>query len=583
MPLPRGRRRGRRIVGGMILVGLAVTTVSLVPTPGRAFASGDDYPYRGLGSCPLTPLPAHPDKPARPGPTGGPGRPGAPTRPGVSAGTPGHPGSSHPGPAQGDDPPATPRTCAKHIWLYNGSYGDPWGFALRNCTSFVAWRLRETNGVGDFASDMSGVHWGNAADWDEAARALGYLVDDVPAVGAVAQTDAGSHGHVAWVTAVGDGTVTIEEYNMAVAGGYDVRTVPTSDFRYLHVDDLAPAPYLGSTRSGVATTDAHGGIWTAAGATSGGLVVRRPSGRTTVLHGAWSHTASPSVVTDLSGRVWVDGVTSDGRVLAGHVSSATGRLVVRTVATGSAVTASPVLAMDAGGGVRLFNVTASGTLLERHTLGPRADDWSRPHRLGRPGSWSTQAAPAVAVDPRGRTYLAAVTRGGGLQSQHTVGHGRWSGFHPVDDRTWSVTSTPALVAADDGKVWLATVDDRGGLTVRHTDARGGRWPAGTSLVGPWSPYASPALAVDRRGRTWLSAVGEDGQVVVRSAKAGSPTWRPARGLPPVPPSLTVSPTLAAAPDGGVLLGVTDGRGHVLWRRPSGPSAPPAAHGPHGGG
>jgi len=582
MPLHRGRRRGRRIVGGMILLGLATALMGLVPTLERAHAAGgDDYPYRGLGSCPLVPLPP-PVKPQKPG---GPGHPGAPHRPGGAAGSTGHPGPGHPAspPTQPQTP--TPRTCAKHIWFYNGSYGDPWGFALRNCTSFVAWRLRETNGLEDFANDMNGAHWGNAQDWDETARTLGYLVDDVPAVGAVAQSDAGSAGHVAWVTEVGDGTVTVEEYNMGVAGGYGVRTVPVSDFRYLHVADLAPAPYLGSTRSAVATTDAHGGTWTARTTTSGTLLLHRPSGRTAQLGGAWSPTAAPSMVTDLRGRVWIAGVAPNGRVLTAHVSSITGRLgPAHLVATGSATTSSPVLAAGPGGGVRLFTVTATGTLLERHTLGPRADRWSRAHRLGEPETWSTQAAPAVTLDPGGRTHLVLVTRSGRLRSQHTVGHGdRWSGFRPVDDRTWSVTSSPALAAADDGKIWLATVDDRGGLTIRNSGGPGGRWPAGTSLVGPWSPYASPALAVDRSGRTWLGALGEDGQVVVRSAKAGSPTWRPAHGLPQASGSLTDSPTLVPTPDGGVLVAVTDSRGLPQWRRPSGPSTLPAAHGPHGGG
>src|SRR6201989_1768599 len=291
MSFPPGRRRGRRIVGGMILLGLVVTAAGLVPTLDRAHAaSGDDYPYRGLGSCPLPPLPP---KPATPKP-GGPGRPGAPHAPGGAAGA-GHTGPGHPPRRPKRTTPPAPRTCAKHIWFYNGSYGDPWGFALRNCTSFVAWRLRATNGFDDFVNDMDGGHWGKPAAWDEAARTLGCLVDDVPAVGAVAQTDAGSHGHVAWVTAVGNGTVTVEEYNMLVAGGYGVRTVPTSDFRYLHVAALAPAPYLGSTRSAVATTDAHGGAWTARTTSAGALVVRPPSGRTTHLRGAWSPQASPSL------------------------------------------------------------------------------------------------------------------------------------------------------------------------------------------------------------------------------------------------------------------------------------------------
>jgi hypothetical protein len=154
----------------------------------------------------------------------------------------------------------------------------------------------------------------------------------------------------------------------------------------------------------------------------------------------------------------------------------------------------------------------------------------------------------------------------------------------VDDRTWSVTSSPALAAGHDGRIWMATVDHHGVLTVRHTAPGGGRWPAGTSLVGPWSPYASPSLAVDRTGRTWLAALSHDGLVVVRTAAAASQTWRPAQGLPPVPTSLTDSPTLTTAADGSVLVGMDVRGGRAVWRRPAGPTAPlPAAHGPRGGG
>src|SRR5690242_17343573 len=45
MPNPRGGRQGRRIIGGMVLAGLAVSLVGLVPTP--SYAEGDDYPYAG--------------------------------------------------------------------------------------------------------------------------------------------------------------------------------------------------------------------------------------------------------------------------------------------------------------------------------------------------------------------------------------------------------------------------------------------------------------------------------------------------------------------------------------------------------
>ena len=89
------------------------------------------------------------------------------------------------------DPRGPRPTCARRVWSINGSIGDQWGFVLRNCTSFVAWRLQERNRMAGFANDFRGEHWGDAENWDDVARELGYRVDSVPAIGAVAQTDAG--------------------------------------------------------------------------------------------------------------------------------------------------------------------------------------------------------------------------------------------------------------------------------------------------------------------------------------------------------------------------------------------------------
>ena len=123
---------------------------------------------------------------------------------------------------------------------------DEWRFFKATCTSFVAWRLNTTNGVA-FNCYYKGAHWGNAAQWDDTARALGIRVDDVPAVGAVAQTNDGTAlGHVAWVSAVSGDMVTVEEYNYGHIsanglGGfrrYNVRTVPASSFCYIHIKDL---------------------------------------------------------------------------------------------------------------------------------------------------------------------------------------------------------------------------------------------------------------------------------------------------------------------------------------------------------
>ncbi|MCW2606966.1 MAG: N-acetylmuramoyl-L-alanine amidase [Frankiales bacterium] len=133
---------------------------------------------------------------------------------------------------------STSGSCPNYDWRVNGAEFDPWGFAFRNCTSWVAWRMRNTNGV-DFFNGMRGGRWGNANTWDDNARALGYAVDNRPAAGAIAQTDDGSFGHVAWVAAVNsDGSVVVEDYNYAGTGVFARRTVSAAAFRYLHVKDL---------------------------------------------------------------------------------------------------------------------------------------------------------------------------------------------------------------------------------------------------------------------------------------------------------------------------------------------------------
>lgn len=140
---------------------------------------------------------------------------------------------------------------------------DPWRFYSRYCTSFAAWRLNEMQGstsapwkFSNFMQNSSGqtVQWGNAYQWDDAARALGYRVDTTPAVGAIAQWGDGdntylygSNNHVAIVTGVNlDGSVTVEEYNWSVRGAYDQRTNVHAP-RYLHVADVqqqaAPSKY----------------------------------------------------------------------------------------------------------------------------------------------------------------------------------------------------------------------------------------------------------------------------------------------------------------------------------------------------
>ncbi|MBR1658965.1 MAG: S-layer homology domain-containing protein [Oscillospiraceae bacterium] len=128
---------------------------------------------------------------------------------------------------------------------YSDQDFDPWKFYYRECTSFVAWRLNNDNGI-EFDDFYGGVQWGNGREWGPAAKSLGIPVDDRPAPGAVYWQDANFHcsefGHVGWVKEIlDDGRVVIEHY---AAGRYEEQTVPsTYASGYIHICDLdAAAP-----------------------------------------------------------------------------------------------------------------------------------------------------------------------------------------------------------------------------------------------------------------------------------------------------------------------------------------------------
>ncbi|KAJ1937159.1 hypothetical protein FBU59_004837 [Linderina macrospora] len=111
---------------------------------------------------------------------------------------------------------------------------DKWRYYSCQCVSFVAWRINSRLGI-NFHNRYKGKAWGNANQWDDAARASGVTVNSTPAPGAVGQTDRGSrNGHVVWVAKVSGDMVTIEEYNYK-RHTYGTRTVPKSSFNYIHL------------------------------------------------------------------------------------------------------------------------------------------------------------------------------------------------------------------------------------------------------------------------------------------------------------------------------------------------------------
>lgn len=85
-------------------------------------------------------------------------------------------------------------------------------YAYGNCTAYAYDRRIE------MGRPVGGM-WGNASSWAAAARGAGYLVNNVPAVGAVMQ-NGGGYGHVAIVEKVlPNGDIEISEMNAYVSGG----------------------------------------------------------------------------------------------------------------------------------------------------------------------------------------------------------------------------------------------------------------------------------------------------------------------------------------------------------------------------
>jgi surface antigen len=131
------------------------------------------------------------------------------------------------------------------------------GFEVHSCVDFVAWRLKQ---AGVAPANLGS--YGNAANWDDMAKANGIRVDTTPAVGAVAQWNeneasppvtignatyyqwAGSAGHVAYVTGVlSNGNVTIDEYNQNGdhafhKSGMNGQAPEARAPRYIHFEDV---------------------------------------------------------------------------------------------------------------------------------------------------------------------------------------------------------------------------------------------------------------------------------------------------------------------------------------------------------
>ncbi|KAL1838775.1 hypothetical protein VTJ49DRAFT_2237 [Mycothermus thermophilus] len=112
---------------------------------------------------------------------------------------------------------------------------DPWRYYKCQCVSFAAFRINKRLNI-KFTNSYKGQAWGNAKTWYNAAKKAGVKANNTPKPGAIAWTDKGSAGHVAWVAKVSGDKVTVEEYNWNNPKRYGKRTVAKSSFKkYIHL------------------------------------------------------------------------------------------------------------------------------------------------------------------------------------------------------------------------------------------------------------------------------------------------------------------------------------------------------------
>jgi hypothetical protein len=203
-----------------------------------------------LFAVPATAVPGTPGTPAGQG--AGPGTAAPDGKPGkqeeqepVWVGVPGtnlaHDTYGYPYPAAPD--------CDESNVASGGCVGDDRGFFQGQCTSWVAYRLAQRNGI-SFSNWFDGVHWGNASEWAKVAKGLGYQRNKVPAAGAIGWY---ARGHVSYVEEVyPDGGVLISEMNTDGHNGFHLVTVYPGSAgypdRFLHLADIVPVDYTAPGR-----------------------------------------------------------------------------------------------------------------------------------------------------------------------------------------------------------------------------------------------------------------------------------------------------------------------------------------------
>jgi CHAP domain-containing protein len=235
---------------GMRVLATLSVVIALVLSATAVAAADPGNPWGGLPSPkapkqPRTPQPSAPPAPAPAPPAPAPApAPETPTPTPTASPTPaaptpvGAPGTHLAHDVYGYGFPEAPNCDESTL---SNCIADDRGFFQGQCTSWVAFRLSQRNGI-SFSNWYAGRHWGNASAWAKVAKGLDIATDKTPGVGSIAWF---RRGHVAYVESVhGDGSITISEMNIDGANAFRLATLRPGDYgwpdKFIHVADASP-------------------------------------------------------------------------------------------------------------------------------------------------------------------------------------------------------------------------------------------------------------------------------------------------------------------------------------------------------
>jgi surface antigen len=129
-----------------------------------------------------------------------------------------------------NDAELTPMKAGDRILIPNGTQPAPVAVVTASAVAGFGWGSAPIYGFNGYTYGYCTwyvankvavpANWGNANTWDNRAALSGWIVSSIPKPGAVAQTDRGSEGHVAYVEAVSDDGTMIKYSDMNGLAGW---------------------------------------------------------------------------------------------------------------------------------------------------------------------------------------------------------------------------------------------------------------------------------------------------------------------------------------------------------------------------